>query len=365
MRRRAEASAPGTVARAHPRHVVLFAFVAGLLAGRWAPRAPLPRRARRRRSPAASPLASPAAGRAGRRGAAPTRALDALGPGALPGLAGRRIEARAIVLEPTRGAAPTARVGRASAAALAAGGRAADARDGCSPPPRFAAAPCRAAGVGRRRSAGAPSRAARRRVVLRAARSGTLRRFEAYQRRRGAHARDRRRAWRPTGARRGGLAGALDRARERAERRPRRGAAAAGGGAAARHGARPGRGDRGGRPRRLRARRPRAPPRRQRAERDAALRARARASGRSSALPLRARLRAALVLVALYVPLAGAGPSIQRAGVMGVAGLVAALAGRPASRWYALGLAAAVTLALNPYAAGEPGWQLSFAAVAA
>jgi competence protein ComEC len=48
---------------------------------------------------------------------------------------------------------------------------------------------------------------------------------------------------------------------------------------------------------------------------------------------------------------------------MGVAGLVAALAGRPASRWYALGLAAAVTLALNPHAAAEPGWQLSFAAV--
>ena len=47
-------------------------------------------------------------------------------------------------------------------------------------------------------------------------------------------------------------------------------------------------------------------------------------------LPLRARLGAALVLVALYVPLAGGGPSIQRAGVMGAAGLVAALAGRPA-----------------------------------
>ena len=49
---------------------------------------------------------------------------------------------------------------------------------------------------------------------------------------------------------------------------------------------------------------------------------------------------------------------------MGIAGLVAALAGRPASRWYALGLAAAATLALNPLAAGDPGWQLSFAAVA-
>jgi competence protein ComEC len=50
---------------------------------------------------------------------------------------------------------------------------------------------------------------------------------------------------------------------------------------------------------------------------------------------------------------------------MGAAGLVAALAGRPAHRWYALGLAAAVTLAVNPRAAGEPGWQLSFAAVVA
>jgi competence protein ComEC len=82
------------------------------------------------------------------------------------------------------------------------------------------------------------------------------------------------------------------------------------------------------------------------------------------AVPLRARLVAAAVLVAVYVPLAGGGPSIQRAGVMGIAGLVAALAGRPASRWYALGLAAAVTLILNPLSAGDPGWQLSFAAVA-
>jgi competence protein ComEC len=79
----------------------------------------------------------------------------------------------------------------------------------------------------------------------------------------------------------------------------------------------------------------------------------------------RLRLVAALALVALYVPLAGAGPSIQRAGVMGGAALVAGLAGRPASRVYALLLAAAVTLALNPRAAGDPGWQLSFAAVVA
>lgn len=77
------------------------------------------------------------------------------------------------------------------------------------------------------------------------------------------------------------------------------------------------------------------------------------------------RLVGALFLIALYVPLAGAGPSIQRAGVMGAATTVAALAGRPASRWYALLLAAAVTLTANPRASGDPGWQLSFAAVAA
>src|SRR5207249_4286952 len=80
-------------------------------------------------------------------------------------------------------------------------------------------------------------------------------------------------------------------------------------------------------------------------------------------VPLRARLLVAAAAIAVYVPLAGGGPSIQRAGVMGVAGLAAALAGRPARRWYALGLAAAATLVLNPRAAGEPGWQLPFAAV--
>jgi competence protein ComEC len=50
---------------------------------------------------------------------------------------------------------------------------------------------------------------------------------------------------------------------------------------------------------------------------------------------------------------------------MGAAGLIAALAGRPASRWYAVLLAAAGTLAVNPRTAEDPGWQLSFAAVIA
>ena len=77
-----------------------------------------------------------------------------------------------------------------------------------------------------------------------------------------------------------------------------------------------------------------------------------------------ARIAGLLALIAVYVPLAGAGPSLQRAGVMGAAALVAMAASRPASRVYALLLAAAVTLALNPRAVGDPGWQLSFAAVA-
>ncbi|MDQ4049567.1 MAG: ComEC/Rec2 family competence protein, partial [Actinomycetota bacterium] len=80
-------------------------------------------------------------------------------------------------------------------------------------------------------------------------------------------------------------------------------------------------------------------------------------------LPAWTRAAAVAALIALYVPLAGAGPSLQRAGVMGAASLAAASLARPASRWYALLLAASVTLALNPRAHGDPGWQLSFAAV--
>jgi competence protein ComEC len=78
----------------------------------------------------------------------------------------------------------------------------------------------------------------------------------------------------------------------------------------------------------------------------------------------RGRVVAVLALIAIYVPLAGAGPSLQRAGVMGAAGLLALVAGRPASRLYALLLAAAATLVLNPLVVADPGWQLSFAAVA-
>jgi competence protein ComEC len=84
----------------------------------------------------------------------------------------------------------------------------------------------------------------------------------------------------------------------------------------------------------------------------------------ATGLSHRARIPVLIGLIALYVPLAGAGPSIQRAGIMGAVGLLAMLLARPASRWYALALAACATLALNPRVAEEPGWQLSFAAVA-
>lgn len=77
----------------------------------------------------------------------------------------------------------------------------------------------------------------------------------------------------------------------------------------------------------------------------------------------RSRILAVGVLILIYVPLAGGGPSIQRAGVMGLAGLAAAAATRAPSRVFALALAAMITLLINPRATGDIGWQLSFAAV--
>jgi competence protein ComEC len=80
-------------------------------------------------------------------------------------------------------------------------------------------------------------------------------------------------------------------------------------------------------------------------------------------IPLRERLIWVIGLIAVYVPLAGSAPSIQRAGVMGAAGLLATLTGRRTSRLYALGLALVATVAINPSVASDVGWQLSFAAV--
>jgi len=80
-------------------------------------------------------------------------------------------------------------------------------------------------------------------------------------------------------------------------------------------------------------------------------------------IPLRERLLWVLALIAVYVPVAGAGPSIQRAAVMGAIGVLATLGGRRSSRLYALALAALVTLAVDPGIGADVGWQLSFAAV--
>jgi competence protein ComEC len=75
------------------------------------------------------------------------------------------------------------------------------------------------------------------------------------------------------------------------------------------------------------------------------------------------RIAWAIAAVAVYVPLAGAGPSIRRAGVTGILTLLALGLGRPADRWWALLLAAIVTVLVDPSSPGQLGWQLSFAAV--
>jgi competence protein ComEC len=80
-------------------------------------------------------------------------------------------------------------------------------------------------------------------------------------------------------------------------------------------------------------------------------------------IPLRTRLLWLLALIAAYVPIAGAAPSIQRAAVMGALSVIAMLAGRRRTRFYPLAVAAAVTLAVEPGVAADVGWQMSFAAV--
>ncbi len=78
---------------------------------------------------------------------------------------------------------------------------------------------------------------------------------------------------------------------------------------------------------------------------------------------LRTRLVWLVAMICIYVPVAGGGASIQRAGVMGCAAIAATMAGRRSSRVFGLLAAAVVTLALNPRVSGDVGWQLSFAAV--
>ena len=326
------------VARGHPRHLVLFALVAGLLCGGWAPLL-------------AAPVALAALLVAGRSGLAAAAVVAVLGgavladarrqsidTGRLPAELGASVNLRLTLLEPLHERGSGEVVGRSRLA----GGEALLLR-----------APNRASipdGVG-------PGD-----VLAVSGRLVELKRFDRIQRRRGAIAGVEVSELRATGQRRGGLSGALDAVRRRAEAGLAAGLPRAQSALLA--GMVLGRDDEIGAPTRE-------------AFQASGLAHLLAVSGTNVLLlatlaiwaaglfgvPLRTRLAAALVLVALYVPLTGAGPSIQRAGVMGAAGLVAALAGRPASRVYALGLAAAVTLALNPYAAGDAGWQLSFAAV--
>jgi competence protein ComEC len=328
--------------RARPRHLVLGALVAGMLTAPLAPRVVLL-------------AAGTAAVLGGRRGLALAAAvavlagafgaqarLAALDRTALPPLFGATVTARAVLLEQPR----PARYGATALAQLRTG-----------------------AGAGERvllrigRRVAWPPVATGAIVAVRG-RLGPLGPFESYQRLRGAHAAISVALASPTGTARGGPWRLVDVVRGRAE-------------AALSTGLPPAqaallRGMALGEDEAL----------------DPATRDDFRASGLSHllaasgenvallaalALPLlawlglglRGRRLGVLALIALYVPLAGAGPSIQRAGAMGAATTVAALAGRPASRWYALLLAAAVTLALNPRASADAGWQLSFAAVVA
>ncbi len=73
----------------------------------------------------------------------------------------------------------------------------------------------------------------------------------------------------------------------------------------------------------------------------------------------------ALGAIAAYVLAVGGQPSVIRAGVSGALVSLAWLAARPVDRWYFFLLGALVLLGWNPYSLLDPGFQLSFGAVAA
>ena len=342
------------VARGHPRHIVLFALAAGLALGPVSPSATCGAALLAAVAAGRRPVALLAAGAALGGGALADARLAALDAGPLPSMTGQRWAGTAVVLEPVRqrGAHASARVrlrglGDTAVARLRVPG---------AGPPGAASSGAASAGAGRPPWPGVGE------VVAVAGRVLPLGKYDAFQRARGAHAALEVDRFEATGAGRGGVAGALDAVRRRAEGGLGRGLP--GEEAALLRGMVLGQDEalteavetdfqRSGLAHLLAVS----------GQNVMLLALLVLAAGMVTGAGLRARLVAAIALIALYVPLAGGGPSIQRAGVMGGAGLVAALAGRPASRWYALGLAAVATLALNPRASGEPGWQLSFAAV--
>jgi competence protein ComEC len=351
-------------AREHPRHVVLFALAAGLALGPVSAAATLAAAVVAAAVGGRRVLATLAAGAVLLGAVVADARLAALDAGALPAMHGRHWEGTATLLEPVRehGSHASARVrldglDEQAVVRLRVPGRRAWSPGGASGAPGYASPP---GGASAPRRHTWPQVGA---VVALSGRVAPLGRYDAYQRRRGAHAAlevDRLRA---TGAWRAGVPGALDSVRRRAEAGLARGLDPPE--AALLRGMVLGQDERLSDNVRTDFQRSGLAHLLAVSGQNVVLLAMlVLGAGMALGLPLRTRLAAALVLVALYVPLAGGGPSIQRAGVMGAAGLVAALAGRPASRWYALGLAAAVTLAVNPRASGEPGWQLSFAAVA-
>lgn len=86
---------------------------------------------------------------------------------------------------------------------------------------------------------------------------------------------------------------------------------------------------------------------------------------RAIQVPKLVSLGIAIGVIAIYVPLTGAGPSIVRAGVVGILGMVALVFSRQADRYHFLALSAAMILCLNPYNLLDPGFQLSYSAVLA
>ncbi len=361
----------GHAIRDHPRHVVLFALTAGLLTGPVSPTATIATAALAavlvalaRSVPPAGEVAVPPSSRPPGSAAASSRArlapvvplaaaaavltgavmadvrVRALEGGPLPHMHGRWVEARAVLLEPVRVRPRGPAVARARL-------------------PGLGDAVLRIRETARPRAWPAVGE-----IVAVAGRIAPLGRFDEYQRRRGAAAALEVHRFAATGGRRGGALGVVDSARRRAEVALTQ--RLAGPEAALLRGMVLGQDERLSEDVRDDFKRSGLAHVLAVSGQNVMLLAiLVLAAGAVAGVGLRARLLIALALVAFYVPLTGAGPSIQRAGVMGAAGLVAALAGRPSHRWYALGLAAAVTLALNPRASGEPGWQLSFAAVVA